>query len=72
MPLVTRQANQGNLFKQATEPPDWLDGDLWSDTTDNSLKLNVSGTATDVGNVSEDLELEINGETFKLGQWVLM
>ena len=48
MPLVTRQANQGNLFKQATEPPDWLDGDLWSDTTDGALKLNVGGTATTV------------------------
>ena len=72
MPLVTRQANQGNLFKQATEPPDWLDGDLWSDTTDNSLKLNVSGTATDVGAVLEDTELEVNGGTFKLGQWVLL
>ena len=72
MPLVTRQANQGNLFKQDTEPPDWQDGDLWSDTTDNSLKLNVSGTATDIGAISEDTEFEVNGETFKLGQWVLM
>lgn len=49
MPLVTRQANQGNLFKTDTEPPDWVDGDLWSDTTDNLLKLNVSGDATVVG-----------------------
>ena len=49
MPLVTRQANQGNLFKQATEPPDWLNGDLWSDTTDNILKLNNNGTAENVG-----------------------
>ena len=48
MPLVTRQANQGNLFKTATEPPDWLDGDLWSDTTANQLKLNNSGTAEGV------------------------
>ena len=72
MPLVTRQANQGNLFKQATEPPDWLNGDLWSDTTNDSLKLNVSGTATNVGDVSQDTELEVNGGTFKLGQWVSM
>jgi len=49
MPLVTRQANQGNLFNQATEPPDWLDGDLWSDTTANIVKNNVGGTATDIG-----------------------
>ena len=45
MPLVTRRANQGNFFKQDTEPPDWLDGDLWSDTTANKLKLNVGDTA---------------------------
>ena len=49
MPLVTRQANQGNLFKQATEPPDWQDGDLWSDTTVNRLKLNNNGTADEIG-----------------------
>lgn len=49
MPLVTRQANQGNLFKEALEPADWLDGDLWSDTTANILKLNVADTATNVG-----------------------
>ena len=49
MPLVTRQANQGNLFKQATEPPDWQDGDLWSDTTANVLKLNDGGTAKGIG-----------------------
>ena len=72
MPLVKRRANQGNLFKQDTEPPDWLNGDLWSDTTDDSLKLNVSGTATNVGDVSQDTELEVNGGTFKLGQWVSM
>lgn len=48
MPLVTRQANQGNLFKTDTEPTDWVDGDLWSDTTANTLKLNVGGTAVEV------------------------
>ena len=48
MPLVTRQSNQGNLFKEATTP-NWSDGDLWSDTTDNKLKLNVSGTSTEIG-----------------------
>lgn len=49
MPLVTRQANTGNLFNQAIEPPDWLDGDLWSDTTANRVKVNVGGTATLIG-----------------------
>jgi len=49
MPLVTRQANQGRLFVLTTEPQDWLDGDLWSDTTANLLKLNVAGTATETG-----------------------
>lgn len=51
MPLVTRFSNQGNLFKEATEP-NWQDGDLWSDTTAESLKINVNGTATDVGKSS--------------------
>ena len=60
MPLVTRRANQGNLFKQDTEPPDWLDGDLWSDTTANELKINVSGTAASIltGSVTIDNESE--------------
>ncbi len=48
MVLVTRSSSQGNLFKEATTP-NWLDGDLWSDTTANILKLNVAGTAEDVG-----------------------
>lgn len=49
MPLVTRTANEGVFFKQTTEPGGWLDGDLWSDTTANLLKLNVSGTAEEIG-----------------------
>jgi len=49
MPLVTRQANQGNLFKTPTEPDDWLDSDLWSDETNHVLNLNNDGTAEDVG-----------------------
>lgn len=49
MPLVTRFANQGNLYKQTTEPGDWQDGDLWSDTTNDRLYLNINGTATEVG-----------------------
>ena len=55
MPLVTRQANQGNLFKTPTEPPDWLDGDLWSDTTENSLKINDGGAAKIVGRTIAEL-----------------
>ena len=49
MPLVTRQANQGNLFNEPTEPPNWLDGDLWSDTTNNILNLNNGGSSQSVG-----------------------
>jgi 6-phosphogluconolactonase (cycloisomerase 2 family) len=52
MPLVTRFSNQGNLFKESTEP-NWTDGDLWSDTTDESLKINVNGTAENVGQTTE-------------------
>jgi len=53
MPLVTRQVNQGNLFKEAAEPAQWEDGDVWSDTTDNSLKINVSGVAISVAPISK-------------------
>lgn len=49
MPLVTRQVNQGNLFKEDTEPSQWLDGDLWSDTTTNLLKRNNNGTVQTIG-----------------------
>jgi len=52
MPLVTRQANQGVIFRQPLEPGESLDGDLWSDTTANLLKLNNSGTFQDVGQTS--------------------
>lgn len=45
MPLVTRQANQGRFFVEDTEPTDWLDGDLWSDTTNNVLNRNNNGTS---------------------------
>lgn len=59
MPLVTRQANQGNLFKQTVEPPNWENGDLWSDisTAPPILKINDNGTATEIGT------LLINGQT---------
>jgi len=55
MPLVTRQANQGRLFVEDTEPTDWLDGDLWSDITANILKRNNSGTAENVGRSISEL-----------------
>ena len=51
MPLVTRFSNQGQLFKEATTP-NWLDGDIWSDTTANNVKVNVGGVATDIGATS--------------------
>ena len=49
MVLVTRSSNQGNLYKQALIPTNWLDGDIWSDTTTNTVKVNVNGTATEIG-----------------------
>ena len=55
MPLVTRQANQGNLYRQADEPADWLNGDLWVDTDDGKVYVNISGTATVIGRTIEDL-----------------
>ena len=67
MPLVTRRANQGNLFKQDTEPPDWLDGDLWSDTTNNLVKVNVSGTATVIGSLNQDSVIDFNGTDIPIG-----
>jgi len=46
MPLVTRQANQGNLFVQALEPTaTWNNGDLWVDTDSAELSVNNDGTA---------------------------
>ncbi len=49
MPLVTRSNFNGNLFRQATEPSGWANGDLWVDTDDGTLYVNVSGTATSSG-----------------------
>ena len=51
MPLVTRQSNQGNLFKEASTP-NWTTGDLWVDTDDNKLYVNNAGTTTSVGNTT--------------------
>lgn len=49
MPLVTRQANQGNLFSQATEPTDWQNGNIWIDTDNANVFVNRSGTAVQIG-----------------------
>jgi len=48
MPLVTRQANQGVFFKVPTEPPDWLNADIWTDTDTSNLAVNRNGTAVQV------------------------
>ena len=51
MPLVTRSSTSGNLFVDVTEPPGWLDGELWSDTSQSppALNINDDGTATGIG-----------------------
>lgn len=49
MPLVTRKVNQGNLFKESVEPQNWQNGDIWSDTDDGIVYVNVSGTAKVIG-----------------------
>ena len=67
MPLVTRRANQGNLFKQDTEPPEWLDGDLWSDNLTNELFLNIGGTATAIGILNQDSVIDFNGIDIPIG-----
>lgn len=48
MPLVTRQAVSGRIFKQADEPTDWTNGDIWVDTDTGQVNVNISGTATAV------------------------
>lgn len=45
MPLVTRLANQGIFYKQATQPSDWQNGDIWIDTDDSNVYVNQGGTA---------------------------
>jgi len=51
MPLVTRFSDQGNVFKQGTEPLGWLNGDLWVDTGDGVVSVNISGTATPLSSI---------------------
>lgn len=45
MPLVTRAGDRGQLFRQATEPGGWLNGDMWVDTDNSNVAVNRSGTA---------------------------
>ena len=47
MPLVTRQSNQGFLWKEASTP-NWANNDLWVDTDDSKVYVNKSGTATEI------------------------
>ena len=53
MPLVTRQANQGNLFVEAEEPQTWSNGDLWVDTDTAILSVNRSGTAKRIASYTD-------------------
>ena len=46
MPLVTRISLQGNLFKQAAEPTDWENADLWCDTDSTPRQLNINNAGT--------------------------
>lgn len=49
MPLVTRNTEQGNVYRTDTEPPNWLNGDIWVDTDDSTMYVNNGGTAEVVG-----------------------
>lgn len=49
MPLVTSTTFNANVFKQATEPADWQNGDIWVDTDNGKPFTNNSGTAQGVG-----------------------
>jgi len=72
MPLVTRQANQGRLFVEDTEPTNsWQNGDLWIDTSvaPPLANLNDSGTAT--GLVGAGTNITINSTTLTLRTWLL-
>jgi len=51
----------GSLFVSDTEPPGWEDGDLWSDTLLNEVKVNVGGTATLVTMLDENTLVDLNG-----------
>ena len=61
MPLVTRQANQGTLWRQSAEPADWLNAELWADTDTDLLYINQAGTAAIVGKAAAEGKLEALG-----------
>jgi len=48
MPLVTRTAVGGSIFKQETEPPDWLSGDMWVIPSTGVTAVNSGGTAIEI------------------------
>lgn len=52
MPLVTRQANSGRLFVGTTEPQTPLTGDLFSNTSDDTLS---QFDGTDFNNVGRNI-----------------
>ena len=54
MPLVTRQSNQGFLWKESSTP-NWTTNDLWVRTTDSAVFVNKSGTATQLTSKVEDI-----------------
>jgi len=60
MPLVTRFATRGTFFRQATEPTDWLNGDIWVDTDNANVSVNNSSTAVQVGIGTLGSGLEVN------------
>lgn len=51
MPYVSRTSNIGSLFKQASEPANWVNADLWADTdaSPRTLYINNNGTALALG-----------------------
>lgn len=50
MPLVTRQANQGKVFSQNSEPGDRQNGQIWIDTSTDSPSISTSN-GTDYNNI---------------------
>lgn len=49
MPLVTSSSVQGNLYRQATQPANWVNGDVWVDTDDGVIYTNNNGTSKEIG-----------------------
>lgn len=70
MPLVTRNAARSSVYRQSTEPTDWLDGDLWVDTSQSPplVKVNDNGTATSL--IGAESLITYGGNTFELYKWL--